>query len=116
MEMHPSPNDWSQLLGQWQAIGQQWTRWWSHADVSARPAAPPLEFGNAALGVLVPTAAWIDPAAAAETAERYKKRFAALLQRAMQGHASATGADREDTVPDRRFGARNGVSMATSAS
>jgi poly[(R)-3-hydroxyalkanoate] polymerase subunit PhaC len=104
MEMHPSTNDWSELLGQWQAIGQQWNRWWAHGDASeSAPATPPLGFGNAALGVLAPMGAWIDPAAAAETGERYKKRFDALWQRAIEGNASTVDADRQDAIPDRRF-------------
>jgi polyhydroxyalkanoate synthase len=106
MEMHPSANDWFQLLGQWQVIGQQWTRWWSHTDGAGSHPAAPLEFGNAALGVLAPTGAWIDPAAAAEVAERYRKRFDALWQRALTGDASQSEADDKDAIRDRRFGAR----------
>jgi polyhydroxyalkanoate synthase len=107
METHTSANDWTELLSQWQAMGQHWTHWWSHGDTSPMPVAPPpLEIGNAALAVLAPTGAWIDPAAAAKLTERYNRRFEALWQRALAGNdASPTGADTH-AVPDRRFGAK----------
>jgi len=108
MEMQTSANDWAELLSQWQAMGQQWTHWWSRGEASPMPvAAPPLEMGNAALAVLAPTAAWIDPAAAAELTERYNRRFEALWQRAIAGNKvspATTGA--HAALPDRRFGAK----------
>ena len=69
-------------------------------------AAPPLEIGNAALAVLAPTGAWIDPAAAAELTERYNRRFEALWQRAIAGKVSPTADGAHAAVPDRRFGAK----------
>jgi polyhydroxyalkanoate synthase len=108
METQTSANNWAELLSQWQAMGQQWSNWWSHGETSPMPVAPPpLEFGNAALAVLAPTGAWIDPAAAAELTERYNRRFEALWQRAIAGNKvppTAGGADA--AVPDRRFGAK----------
>ncbi|HEV8255357.1 MAG TPA: class I poly(R)-hydroxyalkanoic acid synthase [Casimicrobiaceae bacterium] len=108
METQTSANDWTELLGQWQAIGQQWTHWWSRGEGSPMPvAAPPLEIGNAALAVLAPTAAWIDPAAAAELTERYNRRFETLWQRAVAGNnVSPTAAGAHAAAPDRRFGAK----------
>ena len=70
-------------------------------------ATPPLEIGNAALAVLAPTSAWIEPAAAAELTERYNRRFEALWQCAIAGNnASPTAAGTHAAVPDRRFGAK----------
>jgi polyhydroxyalkanoate synthase len=108
METQTSANDWAELLSQWQAMGQQWSNWWSHGETSPMPiAAPPLEIGNAALAVLAPTAAWIDPAAAAELTERYNRRFEALWQRAIAGNkVPSTAAGAHAAVPDRRFGAK----------
>jgi polyhydroxyalkanoate synthase len=107
METQTSANDWAELLSQWQAMGQQWTHWWSRGKASPMPvAAPPLEIGNAALAVLAPTAAWIDPAAAAELTERYNRRFEALWQRAIAGKVSPTADGAHAAVPDRRFGAK----------
>jgi polyhydroxyalkanoate synthase len=88
-------------------MGQQWTHWWSRGKASPMPvAAPPLEIGNAALAVLAPTGAWIDPAAAAELTERYNRRFEALWQRAIAGKVSPTADGAHAAVPDRRFGAK----------
>jgi len=108
METHTSANDWAELLGQWQAMGQQWSNWWSRDATTPVPVAPPpLEIGNAALAVLAPTGAWIDPAAAAELAGRYNQRFDALWQRAIAADkASPAAAGTRAQVPDRRFGGK----------
>ena len=108
METHTSANDWAELLSQWQAVGQQWSNWWSRDATSPMPAAPPsLEMGNAALAVLAPTGAWIDPAAAAELAGRYNQRVEALWQRAIAADkASPAAAGAQAAVLDRRFGGK----------
>ncbi|TMG87653.1 MAG: hypothetical protein E6H78_00670 [Betaproteobacteria bacterium] len=104
---HPAP-DWAELVEQWQALGQQWALWWTGAEATAAIATQaPLETGNAALAVLAPAEAWIDPAAAAELTERYNRRFESLWERAIArstgGFAPANETSPE--VPDRRFGA-----------
>ncbi|MDQ2963506.1 MAG: class I poly(R)-hydroxyalkanoic acid synthase [Pseudomonadota bacterium] len=108
METHALANDWTELLGQWQVMGRQWSNWWSHSELPPMPVArPPLEIGNAALAVVAPTTAWVDPAAAAELTERYNRRFEALWRRAIAGSdvsPAATGT--QAAVPDRRFGAK----------
>jgi polyhydroxyalkanoate synthase len=108
MEAHTSANDWAELVGQWQAMSRQWTQWWSRGGAAPVPAAPmPIEMGNAALAVLAPTAAWIDPAAAAELTERYSRRIDALWQRVLAADgAPAPAAGAIATVRDRRFGAK----------
>jgi polyhydroxyalkanoate synthase len=108
METQTSANDWAELLSQWQAVGQQWSNWWSHGKTSPAPvSAPPFEMGNAALAVPAPTAIWIDPAAAGELAERYNRRFEALWQRAIApSNAPLAAAGTQATVPDRRFGGK----------
>ena len=62
--------DWSELLGEWQVLGQQWADWWLRGE--ALTASTRLEAGNAALAVCAPAEVRIDPAAAAELTERYK--------------------------------------------
>jgi polyhydroxyalkanoate synthase len=107
MDTRSSANDWRELLGQWQTVGEQWSNWWTRTDAPGGPLGPPpaLEMGNAALAILAPTGAWIDPAAAAEVTERYRGRFDALWQRALAG--SSVPADAASAaVHDRRFGAK----------
>ena len=108
MEAHTSANNWTELLSQWQALGQQWTQWWSPGEASPmHVAAPPLELGNAALAVLAPTAAWVDPAAAAELTERYNRLFEDLWQRTIAGNDGApAAAGAHAAVQDRRFRAK----------
>jgi poly[(R)-3-hydroxyalkanoate] polymerase subunit PhaC len=100
--------DWSELIEQWQALGRQWADWWTRGEAAAALSAQsPLEAGNAALAVLAPAPAWIDPAAAAELAERYSRRFEALWQRALARSAGESPPQGEIAPhpPDRRFGA-----------
>jgi polyhydroxyalkanoate synthase len=105
MDTQAPGNNWAELAGQWQAMSRQWLQWWSRADASAKPAAPmPIELGNAALAVLAPTNAWIDPAAAAELTERYNRRVEDLWERVLAGDTAAAGAVAR--LPDRRFGAK----------
>jgi polyhydroxyalkanoate synthase len=107
MEEKTPGNDWAELVPEWQAMGRQWLQWWSPGNAPTMPAAMPLEWGNAALSVLSPNGAWIDPVAAAELTERYNVRLEALWQRALTGEAvpaSETGAATH--VRDRRFGAK----------
>ncbi len=101
---HPSSSDWTQLLGEWQTLAQQWTDWWVHGDGLAAST----DTGNAALAVLAPAEAWIDPVAAAELTERYNARFNELWGRAVARATDGAGArsDAPDALPDRRFGAR----------
>jgi polyhydroxyalkanoate synthase len=101
-------NKWAELAGQWQALSGRWLQWWSGSDAAARSAAAmPLELGNAALAVLAPTDAWIDPAAAAELTERYNRRVEALWQRQLDGASAAPPDDAAGARPgDRRFGAK----------
>ena len=108
MQEQTPGSDWSDLVGEWQTMGRQWLRWWSHGDATIAPAAPlPIEWGNAALSVLTPTTAWIDPAAAAELTERYNRRLEVLWQRALAGDSAPPAqADVEARPRDRRFGAK----------
>ena len=108
METQTPGTSWAELVGQWQAMSQQWMHWWSRGDAFAGRAAPlPTELGNAALAVLAPTNAWIDPAAAAELTERYNSRLEALWQRVLAGDAAAAP---QSTAPaearDHRFAAK----------
>jgi polyhydroxyalkanoate synthase len=108
METQTSVRDWTELLSQWQAMGRQWSNWWSHGEMPPMQVAPPpLEIGNAALAVLAPAGAWIDPTAATELTERYNRRFEDLWQNAIAGYdVSPPAAGAQATVPDRRFGAK----------
>src|SRR5205085_10472975 len=95
--------DLNQLAEQWQALGRQWAHWWARGE--ALPAALGPDAGNAALAVLKPAEAWIDPAAAAALTERYGHRFKSLWERAI---ARGAGELREpdeagNEVADRRF-------------
>ena len=104
MKPPPIAADWSQLLEQWQALGRQWADWWTRGE--ALSAAPGLDTGNAALAVLTPARAWIDPAPAAELTERYNARFNALWERAIaRRDGKLEQADVTTELPDRRFGA-----------
>src|SRR5215468_11065397 len=96
--------DWSELLGEWQALGQQWADWWLRGE--ALIASPGLETGNAALAVWTPAEVRIDPAAAAELTERYKSRFETLWSRALARASGQSVESERDEAPDRRFGAR----------
>ena len=79
MKAHLPAADWAELADQWQALGRQWSEWWTRGEATAALAAQsPPESGNAALAVFVPTEAWIDPAAAAQLTERYNRRFESL--------------------------------------
>jgi polyhydroxyalkanoate synthase len=107
MKAHPTAPDWTDLAEQWQGFGRQWAEWWARGEAAAALGTQsPLETGNAALAVLAPAKARIDPAAAAAVTERYGRRLEELWQR-----VAARGADRslphgEAEVHDRRFGAR----------
>src|SRR5689334_21563923 len=95
MKAHQSASDWAELVEQWQALGRQWADWWMAGEAAAAVATQsPLETGNAALAVLTPAEAWIDPVAAAELTERYNQRFEALWERALARSAG------ERTSPD----------------
>jgi polyhydroxyalkanoate synthase len=96
--------DWSELLGEWQALGQQWADWWRRGE--ALIASPGLETGNAALAVWTPADVRIDPAAAAELTERYRSRFETLWSRALARASGQSVESERDEAPDRRFGAR----------
>lgn len=108
MESQTPAASWVELASQWQAMSQQWMHWWSRGDgLPGRPGPLPTEFGNAALAVLAPTTAWIDPAAAAEVTERFNHRLEALWQRLLTGDsapAPAPGAAAE--ARDHRFAAK----------
>jgi polyhydroxyalkanoate synthase len=108
MEEQTPGSDWAELVGEWQAMGRQWLQWWSHGDATITPAAPlPIEWGNAALSVLTPTSAWIDPAAAAGLTERYNRRLEVLWQRALAGDSAPPAQAGAEAPPrDRRFGAK----------
>ena len=109
MKTHSSAEEWTELVGQWQALGQQWANWWTRGEAAATLATQsPLEVGNAALAVLAPAEVWIDPVAAAELAERYNRRFEALWQRAIARGAgdAPTRGEPSPELRDRRFGAR----------
>ena len=107
MEEKPPGNDWAELVSEWQAMGRQWLDWWSPGAATTLPAAMPVEWGNAALSVLAPTGAWIDPVAAAELTERYNGRLEDLWQRALAGQAApASAAGVAAPARDRRFGAK----------
>jgi poly[(R)-3-hydroxyalkanoate] polymerase subunit PhaC len=105
MKPHPSVADWSELVGEWQALGQRWADWWTRGDGVHAPA---LDSGNAALALLAPVEAWIDPGTAAELTERYNVRFEELWERAVARAAAGIEAksDAPTDAPDRRFGAR----------
>src|SRR5258706_203058 len=108
MKAQDPPHDWSELVEQWQALGRQWTSWWMSGEASAAVATQsPLDAGNAALALLAPAEAWIDPAAAAELSERYNRRFESLWERAITRTAGdptpANAVSAE--ARDRRFGA-----------
>ena len=109
MKTHTSADDWIELAEQWQALGRQWADWWTRGEAAAALSTQsPLQAGNAALAVLAPAEAWIDPAAAAELAERYNRRFEALWQRAIARGAGEPSPHGESApeLHDRRFGAK----------
>ncbi len=108
MDPQTAGNNWAELVGQWQAMSRQWMQWWSGGDASPAPANPmPVELGNAALAVMAPTEAWIDPAAAAELTERYNHRLEALWQKLLTGYAApAPQAGATARAADRRFAAK----------
>src|SRR5271166_2544562 len=108
MDTQTAGNNWAELVGQWQAMSRQWMQWWSGGDGLPAAAAPmPVEMGNAALAVLAPTDAWIDPAAAAELTERYNVRLEALWQQALGGDTTpAAPATAVPRAADRRFAAK----------
>ena len=108
MKAHDPAHDWSELVEQWQALGRQWTSWWLSGEATAAVATQsPLEAGNAALALLAPAEAWIDPAAAAELTERYNRRFESLWERAIARSTGIPAEANEAPVEarDRRFGA-----------
>ncbi|HEX8009927.1 MAG TPA: class I poly(R)-hydroxyalkanoic acid synthase [Casimicrobiaceae bacterium] len=105
---HHRASDWAELVEQWQTLGRQWANWWMSGEAAAAVATQaPLETGNAALAVLTPAEAWIDPVAAAELTERYNQCFEALWERALARSAGEPVPEDEarNEVPDRRFGA-----------
>jgi poly[(R)-3-hydroxyalkanoate] polymerase subunit PhaC len=108
MDPQTAGDNWAELVGQWQAMSRQWMQWWSGGDALPAPASPmPVELGNAALAVMAPTEAWIDPAAAAELTERYNHRLEALWQKLLAGYAApAPQAGAMARAADRRFAAK----------
>jgi len=66
----------------------------------------PVEMGNAALALPVPTNARIDPAVAARLAEEYKVRLEALWQRVLSGEKGEESATHHALSHDRRFTAK----------
>ena len=104
MKAHDPAHDWSELVEQWQALGRQWASWWTGAEATAAVAtASPLDAGNAALALLAPAEAWIDPAAAAELTERYNRRFESLWERAISGGEGDAAQANGTEARDRRF-------------
>jgi len=108
--------DWSELARRWQDVGEQWTRLWSDAAMGAVPAIAPaslLSAGNIAsrrafdatspVASSVPAVS-IDPAAAAQLAELYGKRFEALWACATEGRTAPAPAS--GIQADRRFSDR----------
>src|SRR5207237_3339257 len=93
----------NQLAQQWQALGRQWADWWTRS--AALSAAPGLDAGNAALAVLRPAEAWVDPSAAAALTERYNHRFKSLWERAIARGAGELREPDDTTtgIVDRRF-------------
>src|SRR5690348_4350178 len=87
-EPHSAAPDWAALAGEWQALAQQWAQWWTRGDHLGAPA---LDSGNAALAVLAPADARIDPSAVAELTERYNARFNQLWEHAVARAAGAPG-------------------------
>jgi polyhydroxyalkanoate synthase len=108
MDPQTPANSWAELVGQWQTMNQQWLQWWARSAAAPVAAGPmPVELGNAALGVLAPTTAWIDPAAAAELTADFNRRLEALWERVLAGD-TAPGSEIHAAAPsgDRRFGAK----------
>ena len=102
MDTREQQGDWPELFGQWQAVGRQWADWWTgSAEASRTFSALPLEAGNAALALPLPTTAWVDPAVAARLTEQYNGRFEALWQRAIAGVVDQPS--RDAPPHDRRF-------------
>ena len=93
-------DEWADLARRWQAVGDEWTRWWTKAALAVAPPVP----GATSPSVHAPngllTAATIDPAAAAELTRRYAGKFEALWLSAVQGALPAGPAPADD---DRRF-------------
>jgi polyhydroxyalkanoate synthase len=108
VDTRATESDWLDLVGRWQAAGEQWAHWWAKSG-AALPSLSglPLEAGNAALAFPVPASAWIDPAAAAALTERYNLRFEALWRSAAMGAADPHAAQEPSgAASDRRFLAR----------
>ena len=103
MQPRSAGPDLNQLAEQWQSLGRQWADWWTRGQ--ALSAAPALDAGNAALAVLRPAEAWIDPAAAAALIDRYNHRLKSLWERAIARGAGELREPDDTTteVADRRF-------------
>jgi polyhydroxyalkanoate synthase subunit PhaC len=96
-------NEWTTLQGQWQALGQQWARWWTQTTAGLPAANLPFSTGgNSGIALPAVPAAWIEPAAAAALTEQFKLKLEVLWLRALQG------APKDAAVPhrDRRFATR----------
>ena len=96
-------SEWNALAEQWQTLGRQWTEWWARAAASL-PAAVGVagEIGNSGLALPLPSAVWVDPAAATAISERYNRKFEALWIRALEGGVGSPDVEHRD----RRFASR----------
>jgi polyhydroxyalkanoate synthase subunit PhaC len=98
----PSPNEWTALQAEWQALGQQWAHWWTQTAAGVPGAAPFFASGNSPIALPALPAAWIEPAAAAALTEQFNLKFEALWLRTLQG----TAPDAKMAHRDRRFATR----------
>jgi polyhydroxyalkanoate synthase subunit PhaC len=99
----PMPQ-WPELAEQWQAVGREWSDWWSRS-MSAEPAMASSPGGaDSGLAFPVMTAAWIAPEALAELTERYEKKYEALWSDILAGNGHEPGrAKGREPEGDRRF-------------
>ncbi len=98
----PSSNEWTALQAEWQALGQQWSHWWTQTTAGIPGAAPFFGSGNSPIALPALPAAWIEPAAAAALTEQFNLKFEALWLRTLQGAAP----DAKMAHRDRRFATR----------
>ncbi|HSS70344.1 MAG TPA: class I poly(R)-hydroxyalkanoic acid synthase [Casimicrobiaceae bacterium] len=107
MDTRTKTNDWSDLVGQWREASRQWQHWWAtNGAAGSTLTGLPVEMGNAALALPMPTSAWIDPAAAARLSEEYKLRLEALWQRVLSGASGEEAVTHDAHLHDRRFSAK----------
>ncbi len=98
---------WPKLAEQWQAVGREWSEWWTRSmPAESAAAASPSSTADPGLAFPAISPAWIAPEALAELTQRYHQKCEALWAGVLTGNGHAPVRANKETESDRRFAAK----------